>query len=257
MASILSAQSEPFPPEKFVAEVFTELSKETIRRRWQEVNVILRLSTLTGQQMQLDATLNLICDMATQVVPHEKCIVCFWDEHQEQMRLRMSRGFPTPRPWTSELANNCNLFNQWAAKYRRALLVSAEKHAQADSLLKAAGAATALVVPLFVSNRVMGSLQLFSATPELFTQEDAQLLWTMSLVAENLLTREYASEGLLRFAFTDYLTGLRTRGYFEQQLDLELKRAERREQSFALLMVDVDQFKQLNDTHGHHVGDQV
>jgi diguanylate cyclase (GGDEF)-like protein len=118
-------------------------------------------------------------------------------------------------------------------------------------------ATSALVVPLFVSNRVMGSLQLFRAGDKCFTKEDAQLLWILSLVAENLLTREYANEGLLRFAFTDYLTGLRTRGYFEQQLELEFKRAERKQQKFALLMIDIDHFKVLNDTFGHHVGDQL
>ena len=88
-------------------------------------------------------------------------------------------------------------------------------------------------------------------------REDAQLLWIMSLVSENLLTRESANEGLIRFAFTDYLTGLKTRGYFEQQLDLEIKRSERRRQKFALLMIDIDHFKRLNDTFGHHVGDQM
>jgi len=40
-------------------------------------------------------------------------------------------------------------------------------------------------------------------------------------------------------------------------LDLEFKRSERRRQKFALLMIDIDHFKQLNDTFGHHVGDQV
>jgi diguanylate cyclase (GGDEF)-like protein len=108
-----------------------------------------------------------------------------------------------------------------------------------------------------VSNRVTGSLQLFSSAADAFSQEDAQLLWILSLVAENLLTRQYSNEGLLRYAFTDFLTGLRTRGYFEQQLDLEFKRTERRRQKFALLMIDIDYFKQLNDTFGHHVGDQV
>lgn len=54
-----------------------------------------------------------------------------------------------------------------------------------------------------------------------------------------------------------YLTGLKTRGYFEQQLDLEIKRSERKIQKFALLMIDIDHFKQLNDRYGHHVGDQV
>src|SRR6185437_7499345 len=101
------------------------------------------------------------------------------------------------------------------------------------------------------------SLQLFCASPDCFTEHDAQLLWTLVLAAENLLTREQANEGLLRFAFTDYLTGLRTRGYFEQQLDLEVKRSERKGKAFSLMMVDIDHFKILNDTYGHHIGDQV
>ena len=57
----------------------------------------------------------------------------------------------------------------------------------------------------------------------------------------------------LRAIRQTYLTGLRTRGYFEQQLELEFKRAERRSQKFALLMIDIDHFKDLNDTFGHHV----
>src|SRR5207248_7852218 len=107
------------------------------------------------------------------------------------------------------------------------------------------------------SNRVMGTIQLFSKAAGAFSEEDAQLLWILALVAENLLTREYANEGLIRFAFTDYLTGLKTRGYFEQQLELEMKRSERKKQQFALLMADIDHFKQLNDHYGHHIGDQV
>ncbi|HEY3927142.1 MAG TPA: GGDEF domain-containing protein, partial [Candidatus Koribacter sp.] len=102
-----------------------------------------------------------------------------------------------------------------------------------------------------------GSMQLFAAEEEAFTREDAQLLWMLSLVAENQLTRDYENEGLIRFAFTDFLTGLRTRGYFEQQLDLEIKRAERKQTPIALLMIDIDHFKSLNDSYGHHIGDQV
>jgi diguanylate cyclase (GGDEF)-like protein len=256
MAPILPVQEDPSPPPRFVVEVFTELARETIERRWREINVILRLSMLTGQQMQLDASLNLLCDMALEIAPHEKTLVCFWDEQQEETRLRIARGFLERKPCGQEFSK-CNVLNQWSAKYRRPLIVESGQHPEVDALLRLAEAHSALAIPLFVSNRVMGSVQLFSSRPQRFSQEDAQLFWTLSLVAENLLTREYTSEGLLRFAFTDYLTGLRSRGYFEQQLELELKRAERRQQGFALLMVDLDHFKQLNDTFGHHVGDQV
>jgi diguanylate cyclase (GGDEF)-like protein len=243
------------PPERFVVEVFSELRPETIQKRWEDVNVILRMSMLTGLQMQLEATLNLLCDMTTDMSPFDKAMVYFWDEGRELMELRIARN--VEKQIGQEIATG-NILNFWAIKYGRPLLVEQGHNAQSDALMQVVGATCALAVPLFVSNRVMGSLQLFRASDEkAFTKEDAQLLWILSLVAENLLTREYANEGLLRFAFTDYLTGLRTRGYFEQQLELEFKRAERKQQKFALLMIDIDHFKVLNDTFGHHVGDQL
>lgn len=243
-------------PDEFVAEVSSELSPETIHKRWQHVNVILRLSMLTGLPMQLEATLSLLCDLAAEIVPHEKCMVFLWDEGQEQKQPRSSRGFAGTAAFPLATARD-NVLNLWAAKYGRPLLVSRSRHLQVDALLDFANARSVLAVPLFVSNRVRGSLQLFSESSEGFNQEDAQLLWVLILVAENLLTREYSSEGLVRLAITDYLTGLRTRGYLEQQLDLELKRCERRREKFALLMIDIDHFKQLNDTFGHHEGDRV
>lgn len=239
-----------------MAEVFSELDEETIHKRWPHLNVILRLSMLAGLQMQLEATLNLLCDMAAEITNFDKVLVYFWDEAQEQMQLRLERGLDPVKGQSEELSSG-NVLTLWAVKYGRPLLIHKGHHIQADALLENLQADSALAVPLFVSNRVMGSLQLFSTGKNAFLREDAQLLWILSLVAENLLTREYANEGLLRFAFTDYLTGLKTRGYFEQQLDLEFKRAERRRQKFALLMIDIDHFKRLNDTFGHHVGDQV
>ncbi|HEY2116387.1 MAG TPA: GGDEF domain-containing protein [Candidatus Angelobacter sp.] len=242
------------PPERFVVEVFSELGPEIIQKRWEGVNVVLRMSMLTGLQMQLEATLNLLCDMTADITAFDKAMVYFWDEGRELMELRIARG--VDKNAAGEISSG-NILNFWAIKYGRPLLVERGHNTQSDALMQALGAASALVVPLFVSNRVMGSLQLFRSAANAFAKEDAQLLWILALVAENLLTREYANEGLLRFAFTDYLTGLRTRGYFEQQLELEFKRAERKQQKFALLMIDIDHFKVLNDTHGHHVGDQL
>ena len=253
MPSPESLDPGPSPPERFVVEVFSELRPEIIQKRCEEVNVILRMSMLTGLQMQLEATLNLLCDMAADIAAFDKAMAYFWDEARELMELRIARSVDK----NAEEISTGNILNIWAIKYGRPLLVERGHNMQSDALMQALGAASALVVPLFVSNRVMGSLQLFRSAANAFAKEDAQLLWILALVAENLLTREYANEGLLRFAFTDYLTGLRTRGYFEQQLELEFKRAERKQQKFALLMIDIDHFKVLNDTHGHHVGDQL
>jgi diguanylate cyclase (GGDEF)-like protein len=240
--------------ETFVAKVFSELSPETIQQRWQAVNVILRLAMLAGLQMQLEATLHLLRDFAGEIAPHDRSLTFFWDEEEQQIRLRAADGVADLAP-DAVLRNN--IFNFWATKYHRPLLIRRGYDPQAEALLDRMNSNSALVLPLFVTNQVMGSLQLFSLSASGFSQEDAQLLWILSLVGDTLLTRDYVHEGLIRFAFTDYLTGLKTRGYFEQQLELEIKRSERRRSRFALIMIDIDFFKQLNDHYGHHVGDQV
>lgn len=243
-----------FDIAQFAVPAKNGLSPEVFGTRWRSVQAILRLATITGSQMQLGPALNLICDLAALIAHFDSACVYFWNEPQEKMELRLRRGHidDSPQvPWGG------NLLHFWVTQHALPLLVEKDKHAKADSELQAAGAQSALVLPLFVRGRVLGSLQLFCEKADGFTEDDAQLLWTLVLVAENLLTREQANEGLLRFAFTDYLTGLRTRGYFEQQLDLEVKRSDRKDEPFSMLMVDIDHFKTLNDTYGHRVGDLV
>jgi diguanylate cyclase (GGDEF)-like protein len=244
---------ESFPPERFVIEVFAELKEDTIKNRWREVNTILRLSMLAGLPMQLDAALSMLLDFASEIVNYDRALVYFWEETSEQMLLRGTRGIEK----ASETLERGNILNFWVNRYGRPLLVSQGAHPLADATLAETNALSALVVPLVANNRTLGSFQLFSRLHAGFSAEDAQLLWILALVADNMLSREYANEGLLTFAFTDYLTGLKTRGYFEQQLELELKRCERKKTTLVLLMLDIDFFKPLNDRYGHNVGDQV
>jgi len=58
-------------------------------------------------------------------------------------------------------------------------------------------------------------------------------------------------------AFTDHLTGAANRRRFDQQLEREIERAERYGHPFCLLLLDIDEFKQINDTFGHETGDVV
>jgi diguanylate cyclase (GGDEF)-like protein len=237
-----------------VVEVSPELSPHTIQQRWQAVNVILRLSMLAGLQMQLDATLRHLANFASEITPHERSLTFFWDENEQQVRLRTAEGVQELPP--TAVARS-NMLNSWATNFRRPLLIGRGRNWETDALLDGMKANAVLVLPLFVSNQAMGSLQLFSTAADRFSQEDAQLLWTLSLAGDTLLTRDYLNEGLIRFAFTDYLTGLKTRGYFEQQLEMEIKRSRRAGNRFSLLMIDIDFFKQLNDRYGHNLGDQV
>ena len=64
-------------------------------------------------------------------------------------------------------------------------------------------------------------------------------------------------EMAIHSAITDKLTGLYNRRYFDYFLDLEIKRSSRQKSSLALLMIDIDNFKPINDTFGHLFGDSI
>ena len=72
-----------------------------------------------------------------------------------------------------------------------------------------------------------------------------------------LMTKDRADADNHYFAMHDALTGVANRRALMQALDRDVARAARSGEPYALLMLDVDHFKAVNDTHGHHAGDQV
>ena len=80
----------------------------------------------------------------------------------------------------------------------------------------------------------------------------AQLIWSYDISLRKGMEQE-----LLVLATTDALTGLSNRHAFMQRAQELLKTAERFDQPCTLLMLDIDHFKQINDTHGHQIGDKV
>jgi diguanylate cyclase (GGDEF)-like protein/PAS domain S-box-containing protein len=76
-------------------------------------------------------------------------------------------------------------------------------------------------------------------------------------ISDRVRAEESSKEELIRMAHTDILTGIANRRTFFDSIDKELKRTLRSENNFSILLIDVDFFKNVNDTYGHAAGDKV
>jgi diguanylate cyclase (GGDEF)-like protein/PAS domain S-box-containing protein len=92
---------------------------------------------------------------------------------------------------------------------------------------------------------------------EAFTVEDVRLLELLLGHAAEAVQRIRLQEELKFQATRDPLTGVYNRRYFTEVIEKELQRSTRYEHQIGFLMIDIDGFKEINDTHGHQTGDQV
>ena len=113
-----------------------------------------------------------------------------------------------------------------------------------------------VVAPLVVGRDVAGALVLSRRTDEAWPASSGRLLAGAAVEASAALARANWHRAAETMASTDALTGLPNRRYFEEFCGL-LARRRRADDDVGVLMVDIDNFKRLNDTFGHGVGDQV
>jgi diguanylate cyclase (GGDEF)-like protein len=114
-----------------------------------------------------------------------------------------------------------------------------------------------LVVPICLHDQVLGLLRLDSDTPGTFSAEDARRLQPLANAAAIALENARLFEEVQRLAITDGLTCTYNRRHFFELAERELERARRYGHAVSAIMLDIDHFKQVNDTYGHAIGDQV
>ena len=107
-------------------------------------------------------------------------------------------------------------------------------------------------------DRPFGIFGVLSQLPRAYTQGDVDFVQSLANVLADALQRQYAEDKIEHRALHDPLTGLPNRVLFLDRLEQAFERARRRGQSLAaVLFIDLDHFKQINDTLGHHAGDEL
>ena len=114
-----------------------------------------------------------------------------------------------------------------------------------------------LCLPISYGETLLGVLNVESRNENAFAPQDVLILNTLADLVATALHNSFVFQKLQQQSITDGLTGIKTRRFFWEALSSEWKRACRSGRPFSVVLIDLDKFKEVNDTLGHLEGDLV
>lgn len=114
-----------------------------------------------------------------------------------------------------------------------------------------------VAAPLELDGMVSGMLAIFHTTADCYGPDVRRVLGRVAAQAAPVIRNSTVFEKTQQESFTDHLTGLPNRRSMLLYLNQQISRAERRRSKLALVMIDLNDFKDINDTLGHQVGDRA
>ena len=114
-----------------------------------------------------------------------------------------------------------------------------------------------LCIPITYGESLLGVLNIESHNENAFSPQDVLILNTLADLLATALHNAFVFQKLQQQSITDGLTGIKTRRFFWEALSAEWKRASRSGRPFSVVLIDLDKFKEVNDTMGHFEGDLV
>jgi diguanylate cyclase (GGDEF)-like protein len=114
-----------------------------------------------------------------------------------------------------------------------------------------------LCIPITYGESLLGVLNVESRQENAFSSQDVLIMSTLADLLATALHNTIVFQKLQQQSITDGLTGIKTRRFFWEALSSEWKRASRSGRPFSVVLIDLDKFKDVNDTFGHLEGDLV
>lgn len=212
----------------------------------------------------LEEVLLQLCNTVETLVPGASCAVLLPDESGRRLIIKSAPGLPAHflqrREGLSLTAEGTTCAQAYLSRgltickdvYQDSHWYHWREHAKRYNI------AACWAQPIIAAyDEVVGVFACYPATPGAPDDTQRQLLQRMSHLAAIAMERHKRTERIRFLAMHDPLTGLPNRSLLNEHLGRNLRRAHRETNQFALMFIDLDGFKQINDLHGHDAGDDL
>ena len=212
-------------------------------------------------EQRVDLVLERIADTLADLIPYDTLTIYEADERKRALNAVTARD-----PHIEHILKETGIpfgegITGWAVEHGEAALVN--DSARDPRAVRIPGTPedadeAFITVPLITRNSVKGALNIYRiGDGRVFSLEEFELAKRFGDAAALALDNAQVRASLEHQAQTDSLTGLYNHRFFHERVRSELTRATRARDSLVVLMLDIDDFKAVNDIHGHSVGDQI
>jgi len=229
---------------------------ENIAMAHREIYALYEIAQSMGTSLGIADTMALVSSKLTKIIPWSGCALFLATSDGEALKCRYAAGLDVPQLLNATIKVGEGL-SGWVARNRRTLVNANPAIGFSAAGLKTTRLHSAIVVPLYFNDTFIGCLALYHTDKDRYSEDHRRLIERVGEQAGAVLHNAIVFEQTQEDSLTDPLTGLPNRRSMFVHLSRELARAERLKSQVALIVMDIDAFKSINDSYGHHIGDQA
>ncbi len=253
----LQGRLQVFANQAAVALQNAQLSEST-RNQVYITKTLQRVSSLLASGLGLDEVLSTILQLLDRVVEYDQAFIAMLND-ENVLELAASRPQVERGIYAEFFEKNTDTIkNRFRGQIDEPIVFGEVSKVKNWVELKNQHKIQSTIhAPLTDRGKVFGFLFVDSDKSGFYNQETGQTVMAFANQASLAISNIRLFERVQKLALTDELTGVYNRRYLLRIGERELKRAERFNENLALIILDFDHFKQINDSYGHSIGDEV
>lgn len=235
-----------------------EETKKELDRRLIEIYALYNVSKTLNASFETEQLLLKLVQDISRSMNIDRMLVLLYDKKRNELRVASHTGFDEEEVERVNLTLNSDFYTKVVSTGKSKILTDIVQGGQLVPVEVANDEINSLIaVPFLRRGEVLGLICAFKDAPANFKYSDKKLF---NNVAEHLaiaLENARLFEQTKKMAITDGLTGMYNKRYFSDVFNAEVERAKRCDHQLSIFMMDLDNFKHYNDTHGHPAGDEL
>jgi diguanylate cyclase (GGDEF)-like protein len=264
LLDLLTRAIELSPEIKDKQKVLNDLGKNLIddqnlllllKQKTDELNALRRISFNLTSRLEFKAVLETVVSEAMNLIKNtDEASIFLYDEGKLLFGADLVSKGEQDKAGEKPLPNG---FTAMVARQKKMIVIEDIKAHPLHNYLSRRKRGSIIGIPLVIGTHVVGVMNLVRTIEGGFTEDEIRLIGLLADQAAVAIFNAGRHEEASQEARRDSLTGLPNRRALDERLEVEVKRASRSGTHLAVVIMDLDGFKMINDTFGHVIGDQV